>query len=124
MKEIDELIQQLNIQIEAEENQEYQGLQLLIEDIKITLGQASDQKQHLMSKYTPKLDKLISKLHSNVLAVAQISLNPVLTNFNTTTIEARSFLKELLDQVNVIKQIGADNNKYQATMGFIINRFD
>jgi hypothetical protein len=67
---------------------------------------------------------LISKLHSNVLDVAHVSLNPVLSNSNTTITEARSFLKELLDHVNVIKQTGADINKYQAAMGFIITRFD
>jgi dynein heavy chain len=77
-----------------------------------------------MPKFSTQLDKLIGQLHSTVLDVARVSLNPILGNISTKLPDAQAFLETILGKLNEVKTAASDYNKYQRAMNLAVTRFE
>jgi dynein heavy chain len=124
IRDFHQLASNLNVPISSEEQTEFQSLLPVFDDVKRVLSFSSDQKTTLMPKFSAQLDKLIGQLHSNVLDVAQISINPILGSAATKVSEAQEFLTTVLARLNEVKTAAADYNKYQRAMNLPITRFE
>ncbi|OHT09907.1 Dynein heavy chain family protein [Tritrichomonas foetus] len=119
-----QLASELSVSIPPDEEAEYQAMLPVFDDVKRALSFAGEQKQTLMPKFSTQLDKLIGQLHSNVLDVAQVSLNPILGNITTKIEEAQSFLKTIMEKLTEVKTAASDYNKYQRAMNLQVTRFE
>ena len=119
-----QLASELCVTIQSDEESEYQALLPAFDDVKRVLSFAGEQKQTLLPKFSAQLDKLIGQLHSDVLDVAQASLNPILGNITTKIEDAQAFLKEILQRLDEVKTAASDYNKYQRAMNLQVTRFE
>lgn len=114
----------LDVIIDPDEQTEYQSLLPVFENIKRSLSLAAETKHTLMPKFTQQLEKHIAQLHSDVLDVAQFSLDQRLGDPNTTIQEAKNYLKELLEKLSHVKGDADNFHKYQKVMNIPITRFE
>ena len=83
-----ELAQEHGIYLSSDDDLNLQSLLLLFDEAKRRIAFADEQRQRFTAKYTNLLDKSISQLHTDVLSVAEMANNPLLSSLNTTTRDA------------------------------------
>ncbi|EAX96982.1 Dynein heavy chain family protein [Trichomonas vaginalis G3] len=114
----------INVTITLDEQTEYQSLLPVFDEVKRALSLAGETKQTLMPKFTQQLEKLIAQLHSNVLDVAQFSLDKRLGDPKTTIDEANAFLKDVCARLDVVKTASDNYHRYQKAMNIPVTRFE
>ncbi|OHT00707.1 Dynein heavy chain family protein [Tritrichomonas foetus] len=119
-----QLASEQGVFLSSEEQLEFQELLPVFDEVKRCLAFAEEQKAALQPKFASILEKSIAQLHSNVLEVASMANNPLLSKSRTSPNQAATILAVVIAKTDELNYLAKNYNHYQSSMNLAKTKFD
>lgn len=121
--ELYELIDRFQIDTRPEDLAEYQTLRNAVQRARDAAKKRSEEKDKLVNKFCDELDKDISSLGTEVLAVRNDAQADIISNPNSELDQVITYMEQLNERMNTLQERASQYKAYQKSFNVEVTKF-